>query len=131
MAGGVESTTDTVKGEHEATLLLLSFAVHVTVVLPRLKVLPENGTHDMAAMPALSVAPKFHTPITVGEYPLLGTKTMGELVVNGGHVRLGGVGSLLVMLNVQFDTFPELLVALHVTYTVPRPSVTGLVALQA
>ena len=38
---------------------------------------------------------------------------MGEVVLNGGQVNVGGVESTLLMVNVQLDTLFALLVAVH------------------
>ena len=97
--------------------MALSVAEHVTVVVPNENILPDVTTdpvdvvHDLIAMPELSTAPKFQVTAAVGVLPLVGKEVIGVLMLNGGHVNVGGVKSTLATVNVQLDTLFALLVA--------------------
>lgn len=69
--------------------------------------------------------------MAVGVLPLVMVAIMGALVLNGGHVKVGGVLSTFEIVNVQLETLFALLVAVHPMNTTPSVAkLTGLVTLQ-
>ena len=129
ITGGVVSVTTTLNVGHDAWLFALSAALHVTAVVPRLNVLPDGMVHDDVRMPELSTAPKLHVATAVGVLPLEGDIDSGIDVVYGGHVSVGGVVSVLVMVNEHAETLLALSVAVHLTYVMPRTIYDGLLTL--
>jgi hypothetical protein len=119
MDGGVVSDTTTLKAGHDAWLLALSVAVHMTVVLPIENKLPDTTIEPevvvqaLTDIPELSTALKFHVIAVAGMLPLVGVAVMGLFVLNGGQLSVGGVESILVIENEQFDILFALLVAEH------------------
>ncbi len=91
--------------------------------------LPDGTVHDDVRMPELSTAPKLHVATAVGVLPLEGDIDSGIDVVYGGHVSVGGVVSMLVMVNEHVDILSALSVAVHLTYVIPRPIYDGLLKL--
>lgn len=81
IVGGVMSDTTTLNVGHDPILLALSLAVHITAVVPRLKVLPDAGLHDDDAMPELSTAANAHVATAVGVLPLVGLTVNGDMTV--------------------------------------------------
>lgn len=120
--GGVVSDTTTLKAEHDAVLLELSVALHVTVVvpnpneLPDITVNPDDVVQGLTDIPELSTALKFHVTTAVGVLPLVGVAVMGDVVLNAGQVNVGGVESKLMIVKVQLDIVLALLVAVHPIY---------------
>ena len=116
------SDTTTLKAEHDAVLLELSVALHVTVVvpnpneLPDITVNPDDVVQALSDIPELSTALKFHVTTAVGVLPLVGVAVMGEVVLNAGQVNVGGVESKLMIVKVQLDIVLALLVAVHPMY---------------
>ena len=130
IVGGVVSVTTTLNVGHDAWLLALSVALHVTAVVPRLNVLPDGTVHDDVRMPELSTAPKLHVATAVGVLPLEGDIDSGIDVVYGGHVSVGGVVSVLVMVNGHVETlFKEFLAEQLMLTVLKREKVTGLLTL--
>ena len=99
MAGGAVSTTDTAKLGHALVFPALSLAEQAMLVVPRLKVEPDAGLHAIEATPELSTAAKTQVAVLVGVLPLVGDTTKGVLVEYGGHVKVGFVLSMFVMVN--------------------------------
>ena len=130
MVGGVVSTTFTENAGQEAELPALSVAEQITTVVPKLKDEPEGREQDEARIPVLSTAANVHVATAVGAFPLVGVTLKGWVVLKGGHVKVGAVLSTFVMLNTQDDVLSALSVTEQPTYVVPRPSRTGLLALQ-
>ncbi len=125
------SATTTVKVGQETTLPALPVAEHVTLYLPRAREDPEGMVQEVLLIPALSTAVKVQDAIAVAVFPLVGVNDKGELVVKGGHVKVGGVLSKLVMENEQEENLLALSVAVHPMYTVPTSgNNTGLLTLQ-
>ena len=130
------SDTTTLKAGHAAVLLALSVAAHVTLVVPNPNELPETTAipndvvQELNDIPELSTALKFHVTAAAGMLPLVGVAVMGEVVLKGGQVNVGGVESTLVIVKVQLDIVLALLVAVHPIYIRPTPEkLTGLVTL--
>ena len=93
--------------------------------------LPDGIVHDDVRIPELSTAPKLHVATAVGALPLEGDTDSGIDVVYGGHVSVGGVVSVLVMVNEHVETLFKEFFAVQPTMTVLRSvNATGLLMLQ-
>ncbi len=130
IVGGVVSTTFTENTGQEAELPALSVAEQITSVAPRLKDEPEGREQDEARIPVLSTAAKVHVATAVGAFPSIGVILNGLVALKGGQVNVGAVLSTFVILNTQEDILSALSVTKQLTYVVPRPNRTGLLALQ-
>ena len=92
--------------------------------------LPDETVHDDVRMPELSTAPKLHVATAVGVLPLEGDTDSGIDVVYGGHVSVGRVVSVLVMVNEHVETlFKEFLAEQLMLTVLKREKVTGLLTL--
>ena len=89
-----------------------SVATLVTVVAPRLKVLPDAGVLTTEAL-QLSLAVTLK--LTTAPQLLLAEATL----MLAGQVIVGGVVSLTVTVCVHVDTLPDASVAVHVTVVLP------------
>ena len=96
----------------------LSVAVHVTVVVPKGKVV--GASLLTVAVPQLSVA--VATPIEAVDEHCPKSVLM---VIDDGHVITGFSVSTTVTICVQVAVFPALSVAVHVTVVVPKGKVVG------
>ncbi len=128
MTGGV-ATTATEKRGQLARLPALSTAEQLTVVVPRLNVLPETGLQDDDAMPELSTALNVHDATAVGVFPLVGETMRGDIVLNEGQVRVGRLLSVLWIENEQMEILLALSDAEQPTMTRPIGTFTGLLTL--
>jgi hypothetical protein len=100
--------------EHSAVLLAASETVHVTVVVPTLKLEPEAGWQTGVLTPAqLSDA--------VGVNVTAAPHWPGSLprVIGAGHAIVGASVSLTVTVNVHAAVLPAASVAVHVTVVTP------------
>ena len=111
IVGGVESITVTVKLQ-VAVLPDGSVATLVTVVVPRLNVLPEAGVLTTVAL-QLSVAVTLK--LTVAPQLLADAATL----MLPGQVMTGAVVSFTVTVCVHVAVLPEVSVAVHVIVVVP------------
>lgn len=93
------SSTITLKVGQNAWLPALSVAEHVTAVEPRLKVLPDGREQDETRIPELSSAANTQEAVAVGVFPLVGESRSGTVALNGGHVKVGRVLSMLEIEN--------------------------------
>src|SRR5439155_2611179 len=111
--GAVESTTVTVK-LFMPVLPLPSLAVHVTVVVPNTKELPEAGlqlTETGPAQISLALALKL-----TGAWP----EPVHSTEMGAGTVTAGGVESTTVTVKLFMPVLPLPSLAVHVTVVVPN-----------
>jgi hypothetical protein len=121
ITGTVLSTTRTVNEQVEL-FPLPSVAVPVTVVFPKLKVLPETGEETTVALPQLSVAVMLNVAVAV-QLPF------AVAVIFEGQMITGAVWSTTLTVNEQLEVFPLPSVAVPVTVVFPDANVlpeTGL-----
>jgi hypothetical protein len=64
--------------------LALSVAVHVTLVKPKLNVVPEAGAQTAVLIPDASEVMKSHDATAVGVLPLVGVTRTGNVAVKPG-----------------------------------------------
>ncbi len=81
--------------------------------------------------PDASTAEKDHVTVAVAAKPLVGVTMSGVVIVSyGGHVMVGAVLSVLVMVKVHDAVFAALSVAVQPIHVVPNVTIAGLETLQ-
>jgi hypothetical protein len=98
------------------------------IVAPSPKVLLD-GVQPELASPLLSTAEKLYETLTAGTVPALGLTARGDSIEYGGHERVGGVASELVIVNKHDVERSALSVVEHSTTVTPRSVAYGLVTL--
>ncbi len=127
--GGVVSETTTPNVAQLFMFPALSVALQCTLVLPKLKLDPDAGTHAATATPELSMAVKFHDPMAVALTPFVGTSDRGLVTLYNGHVSVGTLISIFVTVYEQLVALLPLLVAVQPIYVVSSDVVRGLLTL--
>jgi hypothetical protein len=109
---GLELSVTTTLKVHDAKLSLLSVALQVTTVVPKGNMDPLVALQPLDLMPDASVGDTLYVTIVRALPPDV---TLVGLVV--GHPGLGGVTSVVSIVNAQLDVRFALSVFVHPTYT--------------